>query len=165
MSRIRLVPIVLVAIVSLAILFGGWQFYQRYSVVKPLQTDLRTIKGVKSLDVQPGNPNAINVTLGTVEILKKAQQELHGPVTISVSGNSNSALKKEYEDIQPTLMEGVAKGNFTEMIAKVTQMSKDKGIQARVTMDSQDIFVQMSKGKNHLYSILPYNLQGGGGVS
>ncbi|QQE76769.1 hypothetical protein [Alicyclobacillus sp. SO9] len=173
MSRIRVVPIILVAIVALAILFGGFQFYQHYNVVSPVQTDLQKVSGVKSVQIVTGSPTSVDIKLNKVsdlqstykEISKKASNELNSSVKIHISDNASPALQKEYENIFPVLSEGIAKGNYTEMIAQVTKTAASHGIQTKVTMDAQDVFVQMTKGSHYLYKVVPYKLWGGDGVS
>jgi len=163
MTRIRFVPILVTAIVTLLVLFGGWEYYQKFNVVDPLTQQLNKIHGVKSSNVVAGTPNVVSVTLGNVpdlqttykNIEQMAQTSLHGSLQIRISGTPDARLKQEYEDIMPTVMQGMANGNYSEMIQGVTKMTQQAGITSHVTMDSQDIFLQMSDGSKNLYSVIP----------
>jgi hypothetical protein len=160
-------------LVSLVVLFGGWQAYQRLNLVNPLKTKLQTIQGVQSVQVVNGNPNVITVQLGKVKDLQTTYHSLTQTITETLGSNQpitildhrNSILTQDDESLQPIILEGLAKGNYVEMILQVKQAAVKLGINVRVTMDSQNVFVQLEQGSYYLYDVQSYHLPGTGGAA
>jgi hypothetical protein len=173
MPRIRLVPLIVTAIVTLAVLFGGYQAYQRFNMIDPLEAQLKTVDGVENVQVQAGNPIVVRIELGPVKDLQTTYHEVSHTVTQVVGSegdvvlvdHANATLNEAYETLQPYLLEGVAKGNYTEMMSAVQGKAQKMGINARITMDEHNIYVQLSQGDHYLYHVLPYALHQGGSAS
>jgi hypothetical protein len=173
LSRIRLVPMILIAVVSLAILFSGWQAYQRFNLVNPLKLSLSKLAGVESVNVNSGNPKVIQIKLGAVKDL----QTTYDSIALTISGalgssgsleiqdNSDDKLRSAYESYQPIILEGLAKGNYTEMISTIDKLAIKNGINARITMDQHHVYVQLSAGRHYLYKVWSYSVRQGGGAS
>jgi hypothetical protein len=173
MSRVRLVPVIFIAILSLSLLFGVFQLYQRFNLVNPLKSDLETLKYVKSVDVVPGNPAVVKVELNNqVTDLQSSYGQIASKVTSVAGGgqiilldNRDDMLQNLYENITMRLLEGSAKGNYTEMIAAATNLASKAGVQAKITMDNHNYYIQLSKGGRYLYQVMPYTLRQGGASS
>lgn len=178
MSRVRLVPIVLIAVLALAVLFGSWQAYQHFKLLSPLKQNLQQVEGVQKVSIFSGNPDVIQIKLGPFKKLKDEdlQQTYHDirnqissrlgqNATIHLTADHNAKLDGALEHYQPFLHEGIAKGNYVEMIRQVTQMAKSQGIQARITMDKQYIYIQLQTGSHYLYSVMSYSSPPGGAAS
>lgn len=174
MSRIRLVPVIFILVISLAILFAGWQAYQRFNLVNPLKSDLSHVSGVQNVQIDTGSPNLIRVQLGSVKDLQTTYSEISKTVSGALGGKQQVVIMDHRDDtlsnafevnLQPVLMEGLAKGNYTEMIASAEQTAAKQNIDARITMDEHNIYVQLSKDNHFLYSVMPYTLHQGGASS
>jgi hypothetical protein len=175
LSRIRLGPMLLILIVSLAIFFAGWQVYKRYNLVDPLKANLSTVSGVQNVDVVVGNPTVIHVKLGEVGDLQTTYKAVSDTVTSSantgstivIEDNKDKALQQTYESLWPIIGEGVHKGNYQEMISSFEKAAAAKGVQAKVTMDIRNIYVQLEQGNHYLYDVSQYNTlqQGQGGAA
>jgi hypothetical protein len=174
MQRIRLVPLILIALVTLAVLFGGYQAYQRFNVIDPLEAQLKAVHGVQDVQVQTGNPGRIRVELGPVKDLQMTYTELvhtvtqlmGGSETIVIVDNPDDTLRTAYENfVAPMVSEGIAKGNYMEMISSVEGKAQSLGITARVTMDEHNIYIQLANGSHYLYHVTPYTLRQGGEAS
>lgn len=173
LSRVRLVPIVLIAVLVLAILFGGWQAYQHFNLLNPLKQNLQQVEGVKTVSIATGNPDVVQVQLGPFDKLKNGDLQqtyddledqissrLGSGVSLHLSDDRDASLAQAFEDLEPYLLEGLRKGNYTEMIAQVTKMAKAEGLQCRVTMDDENAYLQLAKGSHYLYYVKQYQ-QGG----
>lgn len=173
MSRIRLIPMILIVLLCLGILFGGWQAYKRFNMVEPLKTQLATVPGVKNVEVNVGNPSSIKVKLGAVDDLQttykaietKVSGSLGSSQSVQIVDNRNQTLGKAWEDLSPIVYEYGKKGNYTEMIAAVEKSAAAKGIQATVTMDTHNVYIQLAQGSHDLYDVWPYTLNQGGATS
>ncbi|CAM3931764.1 hypothetical protein [Alicyclobacillus pomorum] len=174
MTRIRLVPVILIALISFVVLSGGWWAYRQYNVVNPLKDSLGHISGVQSVQVDTGNPNVITITLGrvsdlqsTYQTISKAVRSVLGDpqsVTVNIQDNRNQDLNDVYEALVPVLQQGIAHGSFTDMISATQQKAKQMHADARITMDEHNIYIQLEEGSHYLYQVMPYTLlrQGGG---
>lgn len=173
MSRVRLVPIIFVAIISLAVLFGGFQAYRHFNMLRPLEIHLQKISGVTSVNIETGQNGVVVVKLGPIDTLKnddlqstyqainqQIEDTLGSDANIHLLDNENSTLEMAFENLNPTLMEGLVKADYKQMIISYEQQAKTLGIHARVTMDDHNIYIQMSQGKYYLYKIQPLH-QGG----
>ncbi len=173
MTRIRLVPVIVIALISFVVLSGGWWAYRQYNVVNPLKDSLGHISGVQNVQVDTGNPYVITIKLGRVSdlqstyqtILKAVSSVLGDPlsVTVNIQDNRNQVLNNAYEALQPILAEGIAQGSYTEMISKAQQTAQQLHVDARITMDDQNIYLQLEQGSHYLYYVRPYTTPGQGG--
>lgn len=176
LSRVRLVPIFIVAIFVLSVLFGGWQAYQHFNLLNPLKRNLQQVAGVQTVNISTGSPDVVQVQLGPFDKLKNGdlQQTYHdiskqienrlgADVSLRISDSHEGTLTQTFESsFEFYIQEGIAKQTYTQMVSQVHALAKKEGINARMTMDSQDIYVQLAKGKSYLYRVIPYgNRQGG----
>ncbi|WP_245630047.1 hypothetical protein [Alicyclobacillus acidiphilus] len=172
----RLVPIFVVAIFVLSILFGGWQAYQHFNLLNPLKRNLQQVAGVQTVNISTGSPDLVQIQLGPFDKLKNGdlQQTYHAistqienrlgtNVSLQISDNHEGPLTQVFESsFVFYIQEGIAKQNYTQMVSQVAELAKKDGIDARLTMDSQDIYIQLAKGNSYLYRVIPYgNRQGG----
>jgi hypothetical protein len=173
MQRIRLVPVIVMAIVTLAVLLGGYQAYQRFYMIDPLTAQLKTVDGVETVQVQTGHPVTVRVELGPVQDLQTTYEDVSRTVTQAVGSagsivlvdHADAALRNAYESLLPYVLEGVAKGDYAEMMDTVRAKAQKMGIQARITMDERNIYIQLSQGDHYLYRVMPYALRQGGSAS
>jgi hypothetical protein len=173
MSRIRLVPVIFILVISLAILFAGWQAYRRFNLVNPLKSELQQVTGVKSVQIETGNPSVIDIQLNPVKDLQTTYIEishvvagtLGGQVDVNLLDNKDDELTSAMEDDQLILNDGLAKGNYIEMVASAEQKAAKQNIDARITMDEHNIYVQLTKGNHYLYKVEKYTMHQGGASS
>jgi hypothetical protein len=173
MSRIRLVPVIFILVISLGILFAGWQAYQRFNLVNPLKSDLQKVQGVQSVQVDSGSSNTISIQLAAVKDLQTTYAEISNTVSGSLGGseqvklldNKGEELTRTWEDLNLVVFEGIAKGNYTEMVSSVEQTAKKQNIDARITMDEHHVYIQMAKGSHDLYKVIDITLHQGGASS
>lgn len=167
MSRIRIVPIMMIFMVSLSVLFGGWELYRKFGLVGPLEQQLTADKNVTHVEsVVNGQDREIKITLKPVadlqttyeDLEKVVDQQLGSSVKIDLVDTRSQALKDEYRAIQPILYSGIAKGDFEAMIQNAEKAAKASGTDATITMDEQNIYVNLEKQGHHLYEVLPYKL-------
>jgi hypothetical protein len=169
LSRLRLVPILIVLVISLAVLFGGWQAYRHYNVVGPLQMNLEKIQGVQTVNIDGGTKNTIVVRLSKVADLQTTYDSISSAISdaagttvnIRIEDNRTSTLISDYEQLQPILFQGLAQGNYTTMIHNVEAAGNNAGVQTRVTMDDKHVFIQLAKDGHYLYKVQPYTMRQG----
>jgi hypothetical protein len=166
LSRIRVLPTLVIAVTALIVFFGGWIMYRNYGLIRPLERDLSNMTPVQHVDVVVNNhTKEIRVTLKRVSDLMTAYQSvrekvansLGADVNLVILDNRSKELSDFYQNDQPLIFESIAKGNYTSMIDALKRHAEKAGITARVTMDKNNIYIQLEKGANYLYEVVPYH--------
>ncbi len=170
----RLHIIILVALISFLLFFGGKFFYQRYFVLEPLLRQVRAIEGVEEVGVSyPGNGKLFTVSLGDVEDLMDTYGEINGQLekvfekqsyTLFLQDGRNEILEGVYHPIHFAIYEAIAQGNFTHLAAFVSEQAADNGLEKhRVTVDGERVYLQLHLGDAYLYEIVSRTEYGKGG--
>lgn|GEM_PF-3980231 len=171
LSRIRILPAITALILTFAVLFGGLQVYRTYEVVQPLESQLAKIPAVQSVHVATGAQTpTITITLGKVPDLQntytliesEVTSILGGPMNIVLKDHRTPALAAAYESMQQILFQGIAHGSYVTMISQLEQAAAKAHITCRVSMNNQDIFIQMAQKGAYLYGIVPYTIKASG---
>lgn len=174
MSRIRIVPALSALILTFAVLFGGLQVYRTYGVVNPLVVHLTKISAVQDASISmTGTTPTVTIALGPVadlqttymEIQNQIQSTLGQPVTVTLKDRRTQALRTLYESLQPILRQGIAHGTYVAMVSQLQKAAAAKGVKAVVTMNLQDIFVQLQTKTGYLYDIIQFPVKAIGGIS
>ncbi len=179
MSRVRLIPIVLIVLITLGILVAGYQTYRHLNFINPLQTRLQQNPAVTTVQIVGGNPAVIRIGLKSVSKLNNedlqttyhrlmalVESTTNAPVQLQFIDQSDKTLTSDYEQMAPILYQGLRKGNYTQMIAEFKQQAAKDGIQSSVTMDQQNVYVELWDSSNHyLYDVITYQVSQGGGAA
>ncbi|MBL0388585.1 hypothetical protein JJB07_18430 [Tumebacillus sp. ITR2] len=166
MSRIRIVPVIVSLLVAFSLLFGGWEMYAKFGLVRPLEEQLKADPAVTQVEsVVDGADRSLKVTVKPVDDLQAtyenlqniAETALGSQVKLELVDTRGEELKKEYRDIQPILYSGMVKGDFPQMIQDAVQTVSKDGTKAQVSMNDTYIFVSLQKDGRFLYEVLPYH--------
>jgi len=165
MSRIRILPTVSALILTFAVLFGGYQVYKNYELIKPLQEQLSGIHQVLSARIVAGaDVPTVVIQLGPVADLQQTYgaiendvtNALGSPVAIVLKDRRTPKLAGLFEGMGLTGYQGIAQGDYLGMSRQMTALAHKAGASSRVTMNGQDIFVTLTQGSAYLYAIVPY---------
>ncbi|KEO84324.1 hypothetical protein [Tumebacillus flagellatus] len=168
MSRIRIVPVMVSLLVAFSLLFGGWEMYAKFGLVRPLEEQLKADPAVTQVEsVVDGADRTLKITVKPVDDLQStyenlqtvAEQSLGSSVKLELVDTRGEDLKKEYQTIQPILYSGIANGAFPQMIQDAEKTASHDGTQAKISMNDQYIFVALQKNGRFLYEVLPYHEQ------
>ena len=168
MSRIRILPTLSALILTFAILFGGYQVYRNYDVVQPLEKQLLHIHAVEAAHIiMTGQTPTVYIRLGYVpdlqttylNIQNDVSANIDGPVNIELKDRRNALLLSVYQTVQPILSQGIALGYYLNMISQIQAACAKQHIESKVTMNTQDIFIQLRAGSAYLYDIVPYTIK------
>lgn len=169
MSRIRILPTISALILTLALLFGGFQAYQTYALVRPLEFQLTHIADVRSASVLiQGTAPEIVVSLGRVADLQTTYAQIEAQVenslgttaSIKLLDHPSPSLDTLYESLELILLQGINHGDYVSMVPEAVRAAAADGVRARVTMNGQYVFVQLEKGDAYLYNLIPYKALG-----
>lgn len=162
---LRVPVIVIAALLTLVLLFGFNVFYREVRIEKPLLDGVKQVKEVKDLKLfNRDGKQVLRVRLGEVADLQRtyiAVREKAGqvfgsrPYLIEIVDNPSPELEKIYYNLQFPLQEALVRGNFTEMKKAVEAETAPSGVEARVYIDQENLYLQLKKGDHYLYRIFP----------
>lgn len=179
MSRVRLIPIVLIVLITLGVLVAGYQTYRHLNFINPLQSRLQQNKAVTSVQVVGGSPSVIRIGLKSVShldnedlqttyhrLMTLIQSTTNSNVRLEFADQRNKTLSSDYEQMQPILYQGLRNGTYTQMISQIKLQAAKDGIQSSITMDQQNVYVELWDSSNHyLYDVITYQVSQGGGAA
>ena len=164
--KLRLVPILSTAIISAALLFGGWYMYQNFMVKNPIQQIADGIPGVTHSEIQ-SDRNTIDITLqlsndvnlpAVYEKIRNKSQAVAGErtLTIHVEGTSSDLLDQWWSialfDVAQS-METRSYGDIPEQLKK--HASNSPGLNVETMMDNDNVYVHLSEGSSDKYIVMP----------
>ncbi|MDP2872986.1 MAG: hypothetical protein Q8P31_10675 [Bacillota bacterium] len=153
-------------------LVGGSAAYQYATVQRPLGLLLGRHAEVAgySLSRPRGAPPTVEVQLrdvadlrGTYEELSSGLQQVLGRHNLVITDKRTPDLTAFYSQAQFALQEAAQNGNFVSMQAQLSGLAAQQGIQLRVGISSEHLFVQASSEQGALYEVV--SRLGNGGTS
>lgn len=166
LREVRWAPVVLVLVLTVGLLLGINRYYQKLHVETPLGQVMQAHPEVKEwyltkdqkgdlLTVKLGPVDNLLETCNTIQkesepYLGKEGWQFH------VDDQRSEELEQVYYSIQYAVYEALAQGSFTNL----TETLKAESEKARldhyaIYVNNYHLFVQMQKGENNLYEILP----------
>ncbi|MGE5633535.1 MAG: hypothetical protein ACM3TR_20940 [Caulobacteraceae bacterium] len=175
-GKVRLLKGCLTFIITAAILYVGQHAWQSYAVEKPLDNALKNVAGVRQVTWQDSNkvnePMNIYVTLDNSanlqktynEINQKIVQTLNGkPYTLEFKDTRTPELEKLYYDINNYVQKAIVDGNFPQLAEKTQEKAKAAGVEAQLYVDKSNVYLQLTKKDNSLYTVISRQSEGMGG--
>ncbi|WP_227766540.1 hypothetical protein [Zhaonella formicivorans] len=162
---LRLPLILLAAILTFGILLGGQWIVQEYSVRRPLVEGVTQVPGVQDVKAIKGKQGLIlEIKLGAVHDLAKTYRLLKDSTNVQDSSRlqlrlvdkRNDTLTQLWNKSQFAIYEALANGNFTAMSRNIENIMKNSGADSwRISIDAENIYLEMHQGSNYLYEIVP----------
>ena len=106
----------------------------------------------------------LNITLNRVDNLEKTYGEITGTARqvlgrrafrVALHDHRTPELEKPYYNIQYNIQEAIFTGNFTAMADAVAKQAGAVQADSRVYVDSGYVYIQLSKGADALYAVVP----------
>ncbi|MHB0886901.1 MAG: hypothetical protein ACYC41_13580 [Bacillota bacterium] len=157
---------VLSLLAVLAVLFGGYFVYHRLGLDRPLVKALKADPAVQSVRVDDGSPGReIVVGLNQVDNLQTVYERLEqtanrylkgGSYELKVTDQRDPMLQETYDRMSFLVEEALARGNYEDMYAGLQKQAADRGLDRfRVYVGKNEVFLQLGKGADYLYAIVP----------
>ncbi|MFZ5596129.1 MAG: hypothetical protein ACOY31_03860 [Bacillota bacterium] len=164
-NGLKVTVIVLSLLAGLGILLGGQWLYNRYNYERPLSRLLGENGDVISYSINDrGRVPEIDVRLRKVDNLKESYDLIAGQVK-EISGGKEFSIKIQ-DDRDQTLegiyyyaglaaYEAMSRGNYIEMEGYVARRAADEGAQARLYVDRDRVYIEITRGDKYLYEVIP----------
>ncbi len=164
MKNIRWKLVLLWAILALIVLSVGSYCYDAYALRRPLEKKLELDPHVLKVHISNSRDKiVIALRLKYVDDLPATYSRLNEEVRatlvnrdyeIVIEDDSAEILEKAYASIHYYIEEARIRGNFGEMADKSQAVLNDAGLEDfGLTVDGENIFVQMRVGDNYLYRV------------
>ena len=154
-------------VITVAGLYAGQSVWQNYAFDLPLDKALNEIDGVE--EVTRDNSNSINdpmniyVKLGNTANLQKTHMEINKKIeqilksrqyTLEIRDNRSPDLEQAYYDIHCYIQKAIVDGDFPILEEKVREKAESAGAEAKLYVDEQNIYLQLTKNNSSLYAVV-----------
>jgi hypothetical protein len=163
-------------IITIAVLYSGQALWQNFAVDAPLDKALSNIDGVNKVVLEDSkninDSTKIYVTLSNVANLQKTYNEISETIdhtlkgsqySLEIKDNPSSELEQAYYEINNYVQKAIVDGDFPALEAKVREKSGLVGASAKVYVDNRNIYLQLAKNGNYLYSVVTRDFDKSGG--
>ncbi len=161
------IPVVLMAMAgALLLLFGAQFIYNRQAVEQPVVAIAHNVPAVEHVSLQ-NTPSGVqvDVRLGPVPNLRETYLALENQVSsalgsqhfqIDLTDTRTPTLVNDFYQMNAVLEQGIATGQFVTMEQQVQAMGARDGLsQSSAIVADHYVYVELVKGKNYLYELLP----------
>lgn len=166
MGTMRLAPIALTALVSAAVLFGGWFGYQHFFVKQPLDEQAASVPGVREADVFIGRGEVRiilqlepDVDLRDVyTTVRKIGESAAGSrdVRIEIAQSASKSLEDLWSKALFDVAEAMEHRRYGDIPARLDELAADlQGVTVTTEMDDANVYVMLSDGSSSKYVVLP----------
>ncbi|THF78418.1 hypothetical protein [Cohnella fermenti] len=164
--KLRILPVAITAVLSAALLFGGWYAYGHYGVEKPLDKVASSLPGVVSAETS----NSVNKVVLTVklsseadlaDIYHKVRTEGSGSIgskslELVISEPEDAQLEKAWRSALFEVAEAMEHREYSGVKDAMDElMEQVPGLEAETEMDDTNVYVSLRMGDAAKYVILP----------
>lgn len=133
-------------------------------IEQPLIKKIKLIKDVEKVKVT-NNDNVYNikVRLGKVDNLKETYNNIENSIKsivnqdkyqIAIEYRSNEKIDNLFEDLQPSIYQGLAQKQYLWLDEQIEQQSQKQGITSFMAIDEKRIYVELIDQDSYLYSVI-----------
>lgn len=166
-KKTQLIKAFLALVITVTVLFTVQNLWMDYAVTSPLNKVLKEINGVSAISLENtkkiGEPVIVNVTLDNDIILEKIYTEINlkivktlnnRPYILNIKDNRTPELEEIYYEANLYIQKAIIDGNFPLLEQNILEKAEAQGAVGRVSVDDKNVYLQLSKNNNCLYSII-----------
>ncbi len=165
-KNLQLGLIVLAFLVTIGMLFGGQALTAKLKVENPLEKDLRQQKAIRDYKIKEEKDGlAVTVKLQKVDDLQKVLDYVKQKVasyynqpikSFKIIDRRNQELESLRYQLSFYLEEAIVSGHYIQL---KTALESCPGVKAKAYFSQNSMYLQLEKGRNYLYEVLPNHLQ------
>jgi hypothetical protein len=166
-KKTQLIKAFLAFVITVTVLFTVKNLWMDYAVASPLDKVLKEINGVSAVSLENTKKFSeaviVNVTLDNNIVLEKIYSEINSqiaetlnnkPYTLHIKDNRTPELEEIYYEVNLYIQKAIIDGNFPLLEQNIREKAEARGAIGRVFVDNENIYLQLSKNDNCLYSII-----------
>lgn len=160
-SEFKIITAVISLIVTLAVLLGGYNLYNKIMVEKPVTAQLTALPTVKSAKISKVDKvYLIQLQLEQVENIQDSYTQIESTIdgniknhkyNIEIQDAGSKELSQFYSDLQPVLYQGLSAQQYLWLEEQIKARSSDKGIESRLYVDDKRVYLQLEDAGSYLY--------------
>ncbi|MCG0278337.1 MAG: hypothetical protein L5656_07370 [Thermanaeromonas sp.] len=159
----RLHYVILACFVSLALLGGGHFLYQKFLWEKALVKKLQSVPQVEGVTFRR-TKNKVEIKLGPTPDLKQTYLQVEEAIgeffrenipEVVIRDERSPVLSQVWEKTQFAVYEAAARGTYTVMAEEIEKIAQDHGVEARLAVDGERIYVALYQDGYFLYEVVP----------
>ena len=158
----QIITLAVAFLATMGVLFGGQALNSKFRVDDPLKHDAMAIRGVQQFKLIPDKDNVrVELKLGKVSNLESLLERINDkvlhyqgkPVTdFQIVSRSDSQLDQARYQLSFYLEEAAVSGRYIQLKEALDTM---KGIDARVYLGQNFIYIQLEQGSHYFYQAVP----------
>ncbi|MDD2422046.1 MAG: hypothetical protein PHC60_05805 [Heliobacteriaceae bacterium] len=157
-------------LVALLLFFGGQVLYEHFVVKQALNQAIASIApegevqyrkdGAWTIvEISPGQ--WVDLADGYRQVLQLSREQFGPNIQVEVHDLPNPELELVWAELQFPVFQGIATGDFIRMKAEADGLfSGMTGLQGKISLDKENVYVQLKKGDSYLYRIIPRENRG-----
>jgi hypothetical protein len=164
--KIRVMPLTLTAVLSAALLFGGWTAFRHFSVEKPLDHVAAAVPGVQSATTKMSTGQVVvNVKLAPdadlAEVYRRVKQDGANQIggkklELNVDSQTSAKLNKAWSYSLFDVAEAMETHHYTGIRDALDKLSQHfTGVTASTDMDADNVYIRLQDGKSAKFVVLP----------
>lgn len=168
LNKTRVARIIIITLIVLIILFAGQWLYTKYFTERSLENTLLKSNYVDNVNVnKEGKEFKIQVKLKNINNIKIVYNDLYDIISkhlrkelfsVEIINKPCKTIEQLYEDkVQFLIYEALQTGHFTQMKALLNKIQSEYGVDIKVFLDLNNIYLQMQYNKSALYKIIERN--------
>ncbi len=160
-SEFKIITAVISLIVTLAVLLGSYNLYNKYVVEKPLTRELATLPTVKSAKIMKVDKEYfIQLQLEQVDNIQDSYTQIESIINskiknakykIEIQDADSKELSHFYNELQPVLYQGLSAQRYLWLDEQIKERSSNKGIESRLYVDDKRVYLQLEDADSYLY--------------
>ncbi|OUM96747.1 MAG: hypothetical protein A9Z00_03970 [Thermobacillus sp. ZCTH02-B1] len=166
MTSIRMVPVLLSALVSGALLFGGWFVYRHYAVEQPLAVTFSDIEGAEASNpVVTDDRVTVEIKLDGTASLAEVHRNIRERAADVLGGRKLELVirqerNEKLETIWSSALFAIAQAMETRRYADIPETlagleAVHPGLEAKAEMDESNVYITLKLEEAVKYVVLP----------
>lgn len=163
----ELAVMMLVALATMVVLWGGQRLYRSSAVQSPLVRSIDGVQGVVSSSLT--SQGVLNVRIGPGAIFeqtyqniqRRAEDSLGRAPDVNVESLPDPALEADANEVRLMVAQGEATGQYLTMNQQVRHLAQQDHISEQLSLGNYNVFVTLQSGKHYLDEVIPLTIGGG----
>lgn len=167
MRKPRVLPILLTAAVSAALLFGGWSLYKQKALAAPLSDAAVTVPGVEQAGKPVIEKDRVIISLklspdaslrSVYEAIGKEADDVIGSrkLELDIESTPDDVLQDVWSKALFRVAEAMETRNYSDIPEAMQEASGgDSGIEAVTEMDGDNVYITLRRGEAVKFVVLP----------
>ncbi|CAM3397432.1 hypothetical protein [Marinicrinis lubricantis] len=164
--KVRPVPMMISAVITAVLCFGGWFAYQQFGVKSPFLNTIHQMDGIESADVSfSGSKVVLDLTLqqdaslnAIVQQVKTEQKEAlqNKQLELQVHNESSPELDGWWSSVLFDMAQAMDHQAYSEIPAILEKYAGElEGLQASAEIDDNNVYIRLVHGDASKFIILP----------